>query len=402
MEKNRIEMSRRDRDVLKVMSLVVKGERTQAEAGRLLDRSERQIRRLQRRMEAEGDGGVVHRLRGRPSNHQTDPVIRQAVLKTYREELLGFGPTLACEKLAERGQKLSARALHLWLVEEGLWEKPRRVDCHRRRRERRSCFGEMAQADGSEHDWLEGRGPRMTLLGMIDDATGQILVRFYESETTEAYMDLLGRYVRKHGRPATWYSDRHSIFRAESTEDRERSVPTQFSRAAEELGIELNLAAILSIQETRTVANDYTIRFENPVYQLLPPVWPGERGGRVTVEKRLDGTMHLRFKKRYLAYEVVSTGEGSLAQKPIPAAVTPSGKGGTRKDRDGLTPRSAAVHRPVGCSGSRRAGIALSFRRRVLWYRQTRLASSAKPSVAQDGVTGHFYLRRNADISICA
>ena len=257
---------------------------------------------------------------------------------------------------------------------------------------------------------------------MIDDATGRILVRFYESETTEAYMDLLSRYVRKHGRPTAWYSDRDSIFRAESKEDRERSVPTQFSRALGELGIELilahspqakgrverlwgtlqdrwvkelrlakvktmeaanelverkllaefnrrfavkavsgndahkprvpgmDLAAILSIQESRTVANDYTIRFENQVYQLLPPVWPGERGGKVIVEKRLDGTMHIRFKDRYLAYECVSTGDGSLAQKPIPAAGA-SGEGSNGKDRDGLAPRSAAVHRPAGCSG---------------------------------------------------
>ena len=90
MEKDRIEMNRRDRDALKVMAPVLKGERTQEEAARLLKRSVRQIRRLQRRMEKEGDGGVVHRLRGRPSNHRMDPSIRQAALRTYREELMGF------------------------------------------------------------------------------------------------------------------------------------------------------------------------------------------------------------------------------------------------------------------------------------------------------------------------
>jgi len=147
MEKDRIEMNRRDRDALKVMAPVLKGERTQEEAARLLKRSVRQIRRLQRRMEKEGDGGVVHRLRGRPSNHRMDPSIRQAALRTYREELMGFGPTLASEKLSERGQKVSARALHLWLVDEGLWQVTRRRERHRSRRERRPCFGEMVRLD---------------------------------------------------------------------------------------------------------------------------------------------------------------------------------------------------------------------------------------------------------------
>ena len=80
-----------------------------------------------------------------------------------------------------------------------------------------ACVGEMAQADASVHDWLEGRGPRMALVGMIDDATGRIFVRFYKSETTEAYMDLLMRYIKEFGRPLIWHSDRAGIFRAEET-----------------------------------------------------------------------------------------------------------------------------------------------------------------------------------------
>src|SRR5438874_13389506 len=103
MEKDRIEMSQRDRDVLKVMSLVLKGERTQAEAARLLGKSERQVRRVQRRLEAEGDGGVVHRLRGRPSNRRIDEAVRREVLEVYRREMPGVGPTAAGEKLTGRG-----------------------------------------------------------------------------------------------------------------------------------------------------------------------------------------------------------------------------------------------------------------------------------------------------------
>src|SRR5271154_5233862 len=101
MEQDLVEMSRRERDVLKVMSLVLKGERSQVEAARLLNRGVRQVRRIQRRLEIEGDGGVVHRLRGRPSNHRLEESVRRTALDIYRQKLMGFGPTHAAEKLAE-------------------------------------------------------------------------------------------------------------------------------------------------------------------------------------------------------------------------------------------------------------------------------------------------------------
>lgn len=436
MEKNRIEMSQRERDVLKVMSLVLKGQRTQKEASRLLGRSERQVRRIQRKLEARGDGAVVHRLRGRPSNRRLDPKLKQRALASYRAQYAGLGPTHASEKLAEGKKRIlvAVRTLREWLVEAGLWVRHRRRDRHRSRRMRRECFGEMVQADASEHDWLEGRGPRLELVGMIDDATSRIMARFYPAETTEAYMDLLGRWLRKHGRPVSWYCDRHGIFRAESKllgEDQPVSVPTQFSRALEELDIELilanspqakgrierlwgtaqdrlvselriaraktieqanrvlkkkfipwfsrhctkppasgndahrplgpghNLSAILSHQEKRTVGNDYTIRLENQVYQLLPPAWPGERGGEVVVEKRADGSMHIRFKGRYLPFEAAGAASRwaqskgpalvapplSLSDKRIPAA------GAQSKGRAVGTTRPAAVHSTDGPSG---------------------------------------------------
>jgi hypothetical protein len=427
MEQDLVEMSHRERDVLKVMSLVLNGQRTQIEAARLLNRSVRQIRRIQRRLEKEKDAGVVHRLRGRPSNRRTEPVIRQVVLAAYRQKLAGFGPTLAAEKLAEMDCRVHPRTLHLWLVAEGLWSRQRRVDGHRRRRERRACFGEMMQADASEHDWLEGRGPMLTLVGMIDDATGRITTRFYPSERTEAYMDLLGRHIKKFGRPVSWYSDRHGIFRAEESApgyDEKRSVSTQFSRALEELGIKLilanspqakgrverlwgtcqdrwvkelrlakaktieqanellqsklepefnrkfavkpasgndahraldrsqDLASILSIQERRTVANDYTIRYENRTYQLLPPAWPGERGGTVIVEQRLDGSLHVRLKRRYLAYKMLPTMERlSLTPGPIPVMASSEPGRAEVKDPAVEATGSITVHRAGRRSG---------------------------------------------------
>jgi hypothetical protein len=425
MEKDRIEMNQRDRDVLKVMSVVLKGDRTQEEAGRLLGLCVRQVRRIQHRLGSEGDGSVVHGLRGRPSNRRVDDAVKQSALELYRRKYLGFGPTLAAEKLAEQDEvEVAVRTLREWLLSQGLWTRQRRRDRHRSRRERRGCFGEMLQADASTHDWLEGRGAglRLTLVGMIDDATGKVLARFYESETTEAYMDVLGRWIRKHGRPVSWYSDRHGIFRAESRllgEDEPVSVPTQFSRALEELDIQLILAnspqakgrierlwgtaqdrlvkelrlakartmkqanavlgkvflpwfnrrctvkaassndahralgprhdllAILCIQEQRIVGNDYTIRFDNQVHQILPPAWPGERGGKVIVEQRADGSMKVRFKERYLEHQALGAlppNPRSLAPAPIPAE-------GKAKDRAASAVRSSAVHRPAGRSG---------------------------------------------------
>ena len=162
-----------------------------------------------------------------------------------RKERVGFHPKHAWEKLIESGLELSARTLHAWRVAEGLWKSIRKTEPHRTRRVRRACVGERVQADASEHDWLEGRGPRLVLVGMIDDATGRIFVRFYKSETTEAYMDLLWRYIRKFGRPLIWYSDRAGIFRAEEKVagyDEKQRVPTQFSRALSELDMQMILA----------------------------------------------------------------------------------------------------------------------------------------------------------------
>jgi len=243
MNGDRIEMSQRDRDRLKVMASVLQGKRLQREAARLLGLSVRQVRRIQRRLEKQGDQAVTHRLRGRPSNARRDPAFRRELVKLYCKDYSDFGPTLAAEKLGERGFPVAVRTLREWLLAEGLWQRKRKRDKHRRRRPRRECFGELVQADGSHHDWLEARGERMVLVGMIDDASSKVVARFYPAETTEAYMDLLGRYLRKHRRMLAMYVDRDSIFRAEEHDPRDpQPVLTQFSRALEELGIELILA----------------------------------------------------------------------------------------------------------------------------------------------------------------
>jgi Helix-turn-helix domain len=214
---DRIAMSQRERDLLKVMGPVLQGQRTQAEAARLADLSVRQIRRIQCRLEEDGDGALVHGLRGKPSNHRFEATFRRKVLAAYRQQFVGFGPTFACEKLLDLELAVSPDTLRRWLIAEGLWQRQRRRESHRSRRPRRACYGELVQMDASIHDWLEGRGETLVLISMIDDATGRVLARFYREGTVETHMDLLGRWLRQHGRPLALYTDRHSIFEAGCT-----------------------------------------------------------------------------------------------------------------------------------------------------------------------------------------
>jgi hypothetical protein len=237
-------MSARERNRLEVLSRVRAGEVSLAKAAELLSISVRQAWRLKRRYVREGDGGLVHRLRGKPGNRRTDAALRRAVLKLYRGKYAGFGPTLAWEYLAKdetfvalNVELPSHDTLWRWLRAEGLLERRRRRSGHRRRRERREHPGELVQMDGSWHDWLEGRGPWCCLMVMIDDATGRVHARFYEKETLEAAFDVFERYARLHGLPRALYVDRAGMYRVQD-EDGKRTL-TQFGRAMKELDVEL-------------------------------------------------------------------------------------------------------------------------------------------------------------------
>ena len=195
----------------------------------------RQARRIWKRFKLEGDAGLLHKLRGRLSNRRLSQDVRERAVKRHQEQYADFGPTFACEKLAEEGLKLSPDTLTALLKERGLWRRRRRHGRHRKQRERRSSFGSMVQMDGSHHDWFEGRGPKCVLMVVIDDATNQTYARLYPAETTEAAMDVLSRWIERHGVPRSVYVDRHSIYRDEDHPDH----PTQFGRAMKELGVKL-------------------------------------------------------------------------------------------------------------------------------------------------------------------
>jgi len=240
-----VALGRREQERLVELQLVVKGRATRGDAARALKLSVRQVGRLLSRLREEGVKGLVHRLRGRRSNRRlSEEVRRKALGLLSQEKYRGFRPTLSTEHLCRIGVQVSRETTRRWMVEAGLWRKrKKRAKKIHVWRERRAAFGELVLVDSSDHDWLEGRGPRLRLIALIDDATSRILGRFFESETTEANMLLAREWIERFGLPLSFYTDRHSIYappqRSRSEEDLRGPVPpTQFGRALEELGIE--------------------------------------------------------------------------------------------------------------------------------------------------------------------
>lgn len=244
-------MNQKERDRLQMLGRVKDKQMTLNEASQRLGLSYRQTRRLWRRYVEVGDAGLVHRLRGRPSNNgPVADVRREQALSLYREHYAGFGPTLAAEQLAQRdGLAVDHETLRGWLIQAGLWKVGHdRSRGHRRWRPRRACFGQLVQFDGSDHAWFGPDRPRCTLMVMVDDATNWTWAEFHEAETVRAAMSVLRGWVERHGLPQALYPDRHSIHRrndrqAEDVFHRTGKRPlTQFGRALAELDVAMTCA----------------------------------------------------------------------------------------------------------------------------------------------------------------
>jgi molybdenum-dependent DNA-binding transcriptional regulator ModE len=240
-------MSGKERKRLVILAGIKKGELSVAEGGRVMGVCYRQAKRIWRRYQKAGDAGLVHGSRGKAGGRGKKSAFRRKVLARYEARYPDFGPTLAAEKLQEEGLRIDHETLRRWLLEKGLWSVRRPGRKHRAWRERKECFGQMVQLDGSHHDWFEGRGERAVLMVMVDDATNRTEARFFEEETTRASYDVLEGWIQKYGVPGSLYVDRDSIYRCE----RVPSVPeqiagkeprTQFGRAMDQLGVELILA----------------------------------------------------------------------------------------------------------------------------------------------------------------
>jgi hypothetical protein len=385
MQEGQLLMTQADRDRLVTLKKAKKKLITQREAGEELGLSVRQVKRLLYALKKHGDRAVIHGLRGRPSKRRIEEKIEREAVKILSAPVYeGFGPTLASEYLRKvHGIEVSKETVRQWMIRSKLWRaKEEKIKQVHQWRPRRSRFGELVQWDTSEHDWLEGRGEKLYLIAMIDDATSRLFARFVRHDSTEENMKLLWGYLEKFGRPLSFYTDKASLF--QTAEKRKRDEPgvekdavemppTQIGRALGELGItwiaahspqakgrvernfgtaqdrlvkgmrvagvktieqanryleeeylvwwerELtvapsnaddahrplekshNLAAILSHVETRQVRNDYTLRWDGGLYQIeRQGITNRLRGTDVRVEKRLDGSLAVRFGERYL------------------------------------------------------------------------------------------------------
>lgn len=237
-----VQMSGKELERYALIKRVVSKELMQSFAATQLGLTVRQIKRLCAAYRTGGVSALLSKQRGRASNRQTNPVQRNLIMSLVREHYSDFGPQLASEYLqSQHGLVLSSETLRQWMIADGLWKpKIKRAKRIHPSRQRRACTGELIQIDGSPHAWFEDRAPNCTLIAFIDDATSRIMAaRFYPSETSVAYLDMLQRHVNQHGCPVSLYSDRHGVF---TNHQQTKDTPTQFGRACLQLQVESILA----------------------------------------------------------------------------------------------------------------------------------------------------------------
>ena len=207
-------MSERQWKRLDAVERVRRGALTNGEAAAVVGLSERQMRRLRRRVAEQGRAGAVHGNRGRAPSHRLAPAIRERIVELRRTRYAGFNDQHFTEKLAESEQIVMSRATVRRVLRAAGIVSPRRrrAPRHRRRRERKAQTGLMVLWDGSRHDWLEGRGPLLCLLGAVDDASGELLpgAHFVEQECAAGYLRVLKVIASDKGLPWSAYMDQHS------------------------------------------------------------------------------------------------------------------------------------------------------------------------------------------------
>src|SRR6478672_11625517 len=243
-------MTQAERDRLVALKKAKKKLITQKQAAEELGITERHVRRLLRELKRRGDKIVAHGLRGLPSHRKISADTEQEAVAILSQPVYrGFGPTLAAEYLAKKHDiEVSRETVRQWMTGAKLWRPRRqRIEKVHEWRPRRSRFGELVQWDTSDHDWLEGRGEEILLINMIDDATSRWFARFVSSDSTVENMNLLERYVKEHGRPLAYYTDKAALFQtavktkrdeSRAGKDRAELPPTQIGRALQELNIE--------------------------------------------------------------------------------------------------------------------------------------------------------------------
>ncbi len=237
-----LQMSTKELSRLEVMQRLSENRMSQKEAGEILHLGTRQVKRLLKRYKKHGAAGLVSKHRGRKSNNRLPEEVQKKTLDLLKTKYQGFGPTLAHEKLVDKDKlQLSVESVRKIMIEENLWKsrKLKKVVAHQLR-ERRTCFGELVQIDGSPHDWFEGRAEACVLLVFIDDATGKLVqLQFVDSESFFSYSQAAENYFKRCGKPVAFYSDKHGIFRVNQPSAGSSDAITQFGRAMRELDIQI-------------------------------------------------------------------------------------------------------------------------------------------------------------------
>ena len=373
-------LSSKEIDRLMLIQQIEQRKLSVLEAADLLGLSQRQLYRILKRVKEQGSKGIIHKLRGRKSNRGYPEELKEKIIKIYRKQYPDYGPTLFSEMLEEyHNVSLNRETLRNWLRERSITTSMRKKRPHRRKRERRSCYGELLQFDGSHHDWFEGRGAECCLLNCVDDATGRVYLKFALTENTQDCLLTMWEYVNKYGIPRSIYTDRGSVYYAEGR-------LTDFGRAMKQLKVELIIAkspqakgrverfnrtlqdrlikalrrrGISNIAEAneylqevfinefnqrfsvnpelpdvhrtakvyelenifcyktcRQVRNDYTINLNGGYIQLLQGSSPLPRPKQnVNISKWLNGQMHIYFNEQELSYKQLKDKPGKKGYK---------------------------------------------------------------------------------------
>ena len=352
MLKETVSLSAKEQHRVMVLNQVQRGELTGGQAAELMRLSLRQVRRLLAGYRKEGVAAVAHGNRGRSPVHAIPEETRKRVVELAQDPYGGLNHCHLQEMLAEREQLVLSRS-SVWriLTASGIASpRQRRPPQHRCRRERYPQEGMLLQVDGSRHDWLQGRGPYLTLVGAIDDATGTVPhALFREQEDAHGYLLLLQGIIRTKGIPLALYSDRHSIFsvnlkQAESMEEQLAGArpATQLGRALQELGIqsilahspqakgrierlwgtfqdrlvaELRLAGAATLEEANRVLWDFL-----PRYNARFAVPPSQPGSAYRPAGRLDlaGVLCFKHQRTVAKDNTVKLGGHTLQLLPGP------------------------------------------------------------------------------------
>ena len=394
MEKEIIGMTQKDLARYQVVKNLIAKLINGTDAAKQLSLSVRQVKRLKARAIIDGAKGIIHKLRGKESNHRTDPELYRKAKELIETNYPDFGPTFAHEKLAEVHQlDIGQAATRNLMITEKIWipEKRKSNKQYRTQRERKESFGEMIQFDGCYHLWFEDRGQEACLLSGIDDATGKpVQLKLGSSESIKEVFAYWKEYIQKYGKPVAIYLDKYSTYKINHKNAKDNhELLTQFQRACKESDITLitahspqakgrvenpfgtfqdrlvkelrlqgiatieaaneflekfwtddygkrfavvpksktdlhrkltanellNLDAIFSVQSTRQVKNDFTVQFKNCWYQLgkeQPATI--RRQEKVLIEERLDGSLAIRLRGKYLNFKLLPAKPRKAAQ----------------------------------------------------------------------------------------